>query len=124
MFLNRVAWAAKTLALRKASQLHNKSSLQIEESAHIKGMDREIAVEIIKEVRQHIEAMSGKCAVCYVLGGTSGQGHKMYLCKKLPLEGENWDVFCKDFSIPCGTSCFKCYLPTVSFRSNVLVNVH
>lgn len=76
-------------------------------------MDREIAAEIVRDVRTHVEGMGRNCAVCYTLCGVLDRTHKPgNKCTKMALEGESWDQFRPE--IPPGTSCFKCYLPTVS----------
>ena len=107
--------ASKTLALQRTSRPHDEASLEIEETAHIKEMDHEIAAEIVSDVRSHVERISGRCAVCYIIAGSSDNGHKPgRSCKRMPFEGEEWEEFRKEFSLPRGTSCFGCFLPTVS----------
>ena len=116
-FLKVVARASKTLALRRTSRPHDEASLDIEENAHSEEMDREIAAEIVKDARQHVERSSGKCAVCCALAGIPDRSHKPgRSCKRMPLEGDEWEEFRKEFSLPRGTSCFKCFLPTVSYN--------
>ena len=112
-FVERVTRAAKTLALKKTTRPHDEASLAIEENAHVQEMDREIAAEIVRDVRRHVEAMDGSCAVCYTLCGITDQTHRPgSKCPRMALEGESWEAFRPE--IPRGTSCYKCYLPTVS----------
>ena len=119
-FLKVVMRAAKTLALQKASRPHDEASLTIEENARTEEMDREIAAEIVRDARRHVEATPGTCAVCYALRGVSDRGHKAgNACKRMPLQGAEWDSFRKGLEIPRGTSCFRCLLPTVRFHLNM-----
>ena len=59
--------------------------------------------------------LSGSCAVCYSLMGIMDWSHRSGpSCNKFALEREDWDMF-QNLKIPSGTSCYKCYLLTVSF---------
>ena len=122
MFLDRARRAGRTLSLQRINQPPNDASAEIKGFAYAAEMDREIAAQIVGDVRRHVNMSSGSCAVCYTLAGVTDWSHKAGpSCDKFPIEGEDWDVF-RNLEIPSGTSCFRCYLPTVSFLFCVRTN--
>lgn len=119
-FLDLVKRAGRIVNSRGTNQLNDEASLQIKENSHVLEMDREIGAETVRDIRRHLESYrfgsNSVCAFCYVLEGISEPDHKYYVnCTKITLGGQQWLKYHKEFSLPKGTSCFKCFLPTVSF---------
>lgn len=82
-------------------------------------MDRQIAVEIVNDVRTLVESLQASCGCCSVVTGNKNAKHRS--CTAMPEAGEDFEKLKALWDVPKGTSCFKCLLPTVSSRFVLLV---
>lgn len=109
--------AATAVARRRKDEPEGKSSVPVSANRWCTETKREVAVQMVHDVRADLDAHAHGCSVCWANGHQDWMEHQSGpTCPTVALNDsttEGWKAFKDSMNLPGGYLCWNCLLPTV-----------
>ena len=102
---------------RRKHQPPSPASVSVNATVWCTELKLEINAQIVRDVREDLQAKYRSCSVCYMIRGMEDWSHEAGdSCLTFPLSEETtngWKHYKDTLKFPGGVMCWNCYLPTV-----------